>query len=110
MSSLRRLGGSLHRLTRRSRRTRAWSYVRGAASNTTLVHNPIEPAMYVVGNIECAVGAHGKAGRTMRGAGRSLVCSRETVGENLAIARCAIALERLKNHVKAALRVWRPIP
>ena len=46
----------------------------------------------------------------MRGAGGILVGASETVGKNLASARRAFTLERLENHVIAALRVWRAIP
>src|ERR1700733_9614210 len=110
MRSLWRLCGGFHGFTHGSRRTRAWSCGRGAASNTTLIHNPIDPAAYVVGNIERSIRAHGKAGRTMRGAGGILVWAGETVGKNLTSARCAFTLERLENHVIAALRVRRAIP
>src|SRR5947208_439441 len=108
--SLRRLGGSLHHLTRRRRRTRAWSDRCGASPGTALIHNSIDPATDIVGNVERPVRSDRKAGRTMCGAVWSLYRPRETVGENLAIARCAVADEWLKNYVIAALRVWRTIP
>src|SRR2546426_11219693 len=108
--SLRRLGGSLHHLTRRSRRTRAWSDRRGAAPGTALIHDAIDPATDIVGNVERPIRSDREAGRTMCGAVWSLYRPRETVGENLAVARCAVAEEGLKNYVIAALRVWRTIP
>ena len=108
--SLRRLGGSLHHLTVRRRRTRAWSDRRGAAAGTALIHDAINPATDILGNVERPVRSDRKAGGTVCGAVRSLYRSRETVGENLAIARCAVAEEWLKNYVIAPLRVWRTIP
>src|SRR5439155_11771654 len=107
--SLRRPGGRLHHLTGRSRRTRAWSDRRSAAPGTALVHNAIDPATDIVGNVERPVRPDRQAGGTMRGTVWSLYRSRETVGENLAIARCAVAEEWLKNYVIAPLRVWRTI-
>src|SRR5439155_13554595 len=68
----RRLGGSLHHLTGRSRRTRAWSDRRGAAAGTALIHNAIDPATDIVGNVERPVRPDRKAGGTMCGAVRSL--------------------------------------
>src|SRR5271167_4120155 len=101
--SLRRLGGSHHHLTGRSRRTRARSDRRGAAAGTALIHNSIDPAMDILGNVERPVRSDRKAGRTVCGTVRSLHRSRETVGENLAISRCTVAEEWLKNDVIAAL-------
>src|SRR5437763_16748296 len=108
--SLRRLGGSLRHLTGRSRRTRAWSDRRGAAPGTALIHKAIDPATDIVGNVERPVRSDRQAGRTMCGAVRSLYRSRETVGENLAISRCAVAEEWLEDYVIAALRAGRTVP
>src|SRR6516165_8618763 len=41
---------------------------------------------------------------------RSLLCSRETIRENLAVTRCMIAVERLKDYVVATLCVRCPVP
>src|SRR5580698_5803070 len=107
--SLGRLCGGFHRFMDGGTGARAWSCRRGAVDSTH-IHNPIDPAAYVVGYIECPIRAHGKSGRTMCGAGGILVGARETVGENLASARRAFTLKRLENHVVALLRVWRAIP
>ena len=70
--SLRRLGGSLHHLTGRGRRTRAWSDRRGTAAGTALIHDAINPATDILGNVERPVRPDRKAGGTMCGAVRSL--------------------------------------
>jgi len=108
--SLRRFGGSLRHLTGQSRRTRAWSERRGAAPETALIHNAIDPPTDIVGNVERPVRSDRQAGGTMCGTVWTLYRSRETVGENLAIARCPVAEEWLENYVIAALRLWRTIP
>lgn len=108
--SLRRLGGSRNNLTRRSRRIWAWSDRRGAAAGTALIHNAIDPAADILGNVKRPVRSARQAGRTVCGAVRSLHRSRETVGENLAISRCTAAKEWLKNDVIPALRVGRSVP
>src|SRR5215469_9931984 len=41
---------------------------------------------------------------------RSLIPSRETLCENLAITRCMLSLERLKDYVVATLRIGCSIP
>src|SRR5881296_2075024 len=99
MRSLRRLGESFHHLTGRSGLTRARSDRRGAVRGTAMVHNAIDPAADIVGNVERPIRTHCNAGRPMCGAVRSFDRSRETVGENLAIAGCTVAEEWLKNHV-----------
>src|SRR6516164_8140118 len=110
MGALRRLGGNFNDIPGRSRSTRAGSERRGVSGRTTLINNSVDPSAHIVRNIERSVRSDREAGGAMCGSVGSLYRPRKTIGEDLAIARCMVAVEWLKNDVVAALRVGCPIP
>src|SRR5437762_8028392 len=110
MCALRRFGGDFDDDAGRSRGARAWRELRGTAFRTAPIDNSVDPSAHIVRNVKRAVGSDCEAARTMFGFLRRLHRSRKTVCKYFALAGRAVAGERLKNYVVAALRIWRPIP
>src|SRR6184192_539690 len=110
MRALRGLGGLLDNIPGKCRRTGTSSDTRGTGVGAPTIDNPVDAPAYVVRDIERSIRSHRQAGGTMHGFGRRLHCSREAIGKDLALARCVIAIERLKNHVVTTLRIGRTIP
>ena len=75
-----------------------------------MIDNPVDPTTYIVGNVERTIRSHRQARGTMFGFGRRLHRSRESIRKYFALAGSVVPGERLKNHVVAALRIWRSIP
>src|SRR5580698_7069847 len=108
--TLRRLGGRSHDFASRSRNARAGSALGFSARGIARVDDPINPPANVVRNVKRTVGSDCEPRRAVRSSLRSFYRPSETVGEDLAVAGGAIALERLKHYVVPALRIGRSIP
>ena len=107
--ALGRLGGGCNDIAGRRRCARAGSEL-WVALGSAAIDDAVDASLDIVGNVKRPISSNGHAGGTMRGSFRRLHRSRKAVGENLALAGCPVAAERLKNYVVAALRVGSPVP
>src|SRR5215469_6943244 len=110
MRALRRLGGRLDDVAGRSSRAGTSGDIRGTCAGAPTIDNSVDAPAYVVGDVQGSISSHRQARGTMRRFGRRLHRSREAIGKDFALARCVIAIERLKNDVVTALRIRRTIP
>src|SRR5689334_12159077 len=110
MRPLGRLGCGFHDVSGRSCGTRTRCDIRRTGVRTSLIDNLVDAAADVVGNVKRAVRSNRQAARTMLSFAGRLHCSRETVRKYFTLAGGVVSIERLINHVIAALGVRSAVP
>src|SRR4029077_7540856 len=108
--ALRRRGREFDNLASRGRKARARGALWPGPGRAALINDAVDPSANILRNVKRPVRSDRKAGWAVCSAFGSLLCSRKTVGEDLAIARWVLAVQRLKNYVVAPLRIWSAVP
>src|ERR1700741_2812149 len=83
---------------------------RAVGAGSAAIDDAVDASADVVGDVQRTVGSHSQAAGTVHGFGGRLIRACEAIGEDFALAGGAIARERLKYYIVAALRIRGSVP